>query len=115
MCSEDDDVDDVDDEMDDDDDGRSRTYTERTSHTTATSTWQSHRSGDKEGDGGRLSSASAHARGKGGWKQLEQKPLSKLERANLDAAKMRHKDSIAAPKVRPEWAHRVSPLVSLLE
>lgn len=35
-----------------------------------------------------------------GWKQLQTRKLSKLERANLEAAKTRHKDGIAAPKVR---------------
>ena len=35
-----------------------------------------------------------------GWKTLEQRQLTKLERQQLTTAKQRHKDLIGAPKVR---------------
>ena len=39
-----------------------------------------------------------HSQG-GDWKQLETRKLTKLERSMLEAAKTRHKEGIAAPKV----------------
>mgnify|MGYP006297958661 CR=1 FL=1 len=38
----------------------------------------------------------------GDWKQLETRKLTKLERSMLEAAKTRHKEGIAAPKVSGE-------------
>ena len=48
----------------------------------------------------------------GDWKQLETRKLTKLERANLEAAKTRHRDGIAAPKVGGLGMH-VSVIVIL--
>ncbi|KAL6756552.1 hypothetical protein V8C86DRAFT_68936 [Haematococcus lacustris] len=42
--------------------------------------------------------ATTKAGGGKGWKQLEQRPLSKFERSAMDSAKARHKTRIAAPK-----------------
>jgi hypothetical protein len=62
--------------------------------------WESNPSADKDkgSDGG----LGGKRRGRSGWKVLEVKPLTKLERMHGEKAKARHKDSIGMPKVGPE-------------